>query len=127
MNAARAAIAAAVLMMGVWANLNPDIIDDWINVEISEQTDDSTDLVGLQSDERWLVLSVQFPDRSFSQDKADSMLGGENSAADYIEQISGGASTLSVTMQGGVWTAPHAEGHWGTDSSEERDLSLIHI
>ena len=31
MNAARAAIAAAVLMMGVWANLNPEIIDDWID------------------------------------------------------------------------------------------------
>ena len=99
MNVARAAIAAAVLMMGVWANLNPDNIDDWIDDEIAEQTDDPIDLVGLQSDERWLVLRVQFPDRSFSQDKADSMLGGENSAADYIEQISGGTSTLSVTMQ----------------------------
>ena len=77
MNVARAAIAAAVLMMGVWANLNPDIIDDWIDVEIAEQTDDPIDLVGLQSDERWLVLRVQFPDRPFSLDKADSMLGGK--------------------------------------------------
>ena len=122
MNVARAAIAAAVLMMGVWANLNPDIIDDWIDVGIAEQTDDPIDLVGLQSDERWLVLRVQFPDRPFSQDKADSMLGGENSAADYIDQISGGTSTLSVSMQGGVWTAPHAEGHWGADASDERDI-----
>ena len=52
MNVARAAIAAAVLMMGVWANLNPDIIDDWIDAEIAEQADDPIDLVGLQSDER---------------------------------------------------------------------------
>ena len=60
MNVARAAVAAAVLMMGVWANLNPEIIDDWIDAEIAEQADDPIDLVGLQSDERWLVLRVQF-------------------------------------------------------------------
>ena len=122
MNAARAAIVAAVLMMGVWANLNPDVIDDWIEAEIAEPTDESFDLVELQSDEQWLVLMVQFPDRAFSQNKAESILLGEGSATSYIEQMSGGASTLMVTMYGDVWTAPQSEGHWGADSSDERDI-----
>ena len=76
MNATRAALAAAILLMGIWTNLNPDVIDGWVDGGIASQSDESAALVGLQTEEEWLVLRVQFPGNPFSQTKADSMLGG---------------------------------------------------
>jgi hypothetical protein len=95
MNATRAVIAAAILLMGIWANLNSDVIDEWVDDGITPQNDDTVSLVGLQVEEEWLVLRVQFPGNPFSQDKADSMLGGDGSAASYIDQMSSSESSLN--------------------------------
>ena len=39
MNAARVVLAAAILLMGVWANLNSDVIDGWVDGGIAVQSD----------------------------------------------------------------------------------------
>jgi len=76
MNAARVVLAAAILLMGVWANLNSDVIDGWVDDGIAVQSDEPVSLVGLQEKEEWLIVRVQFPGKPFSQSKADSMLEG---------------------------------------------------
>ena len=50
MNAARAALAAAILLMGIWANLNTDVIDGWVDDGIASQSDEPAALVGLQTE-----------------------------------------------------------------------------
>ena len=40
-------------MGGIFVNLNPDLVDSHYDFE---ESDESSDLVGLQIDERWLVL-----------------------------------------------------------------------
>ena len=123
MNAARVAIATTLLLVGLWANLNSEVIDGWVDDGVAAQGEES-ELVGLQTEEEWLVLRVQFPGQPFSQSKADSMLGGDGSAASYIDQMSNSASTLSITESSEIWASPHPESHWGADSDEERDVGV---
>ena len=66
MNAARAALAVAILLLGIWANSNPDVLEDWLSEPSNVSVEDS-ELVGLQDTEEWLVLRVEFPDRPFAQ------------------------------------------------------------
>jgi M6 family metalloprotease-like protein len=127
MNAVRAVLAAAILLMGVWANLNSDAIDRWVDDGIAVQNDEPVSLVGLQEEEEWLIVRVQFPGKPFSQSKANSMLGGAGSAASYIEQMSGSDSSLVITEASEIWTSPHPEGHWGADSTNERDIGVTSL
>ncbi|RZD50485.1 MAG: hypothetical protein CXT65_02040 [Methanobacteriota archaeon] len=127
MNAARVVLAAAILLMGVWANLNSDVIDGWVDDGIAVQSDEPVSLVGLQEEEEWLIVRVQFPGKPFSQSKADSMLRGAGSAASYIEQMSGSDSSLIITEVSEIWTSPHPEGHWGADSTDERDIGVTSL
>ena len=108
MNAVRAALAVAVLLMGIWANTNPETLEDWLG-EPTPISSVDIELVGLQEDEEWLVLRVEFPDRQFVQQKAESMFDPEGPASRYIEQMSGSDSVLHATLSDRIW------------------LSLIHI
>ena len=123
MNAARVALATTLLLVGLWANINPEVIDGWVDDGVAAQSDD-VDLVSLQAEEEWLVLRVQFPGQPFSQSKADTMLGGDASAASYIKQMSDSASTLSITESSEIWASPHPESYWGADSNEEKDVGV---
>ena len=59
MNAVRAALATLVLLMGIWANVNPDVLEDWLSSP-APSTSVQSELVGLQESEEWLVLRVDF-------------------------------------------------------------------
>jgi hypothetical protein len=74
MNAARVVLAAAILLMGVWANLNSDVKDGWVDDGIAVHSDEPVSLVGLQEEEEWLIVRVQFPGKPFSQSRSLSAL-----------------------------------------------------
>ena len=69
----------------------------------TNNTGDSDNLVGLQSVENWPVLRVSFPGKEFPNEVNQAFFEGEYSAQNYIEQISGGRSSLDVTFIDGVW------------------------
>ena len=123
MNAARAALAVAVLLIGIWANTNSETLDDWLG-EPAPVNSEGSELVGLQLEEEWLILRVEFPDRQFSQQKVESMFESDGPASNYINQISGSESTLHATLSDRIWSSPHPESHWGYDSDDERDVSV---
>ena len=106
-------------MGGIFVNLNPDLVDSHYEFE---ESDESSDLVGLQMDERWLVLRVSFPNLPHSESISSSLLQGNGSAEEYVQQLSGGASTLKVTTSVDVWVSEFDESYWGTDSQNERDV-----
>ena len=73
MTAVRAGLAVAILMLGIWAHTNPEVLDEWIG-NPSDITEEESELVGLQENEEWLVLRVEFEGRPFAQQKANSCL-----------------------------------------------------
>ncbi len=115
----RAVLASVILTGGIFINLNPHIVDSHYGFE---ESDDSSDLVGLQIDERWLVLRVSFPNSPHSETITSSLLQGNGSAEEYVLQLSGGSSTLQVTVTEDVWVSDFAESYWGADSQDERDV-----
>ena len=115
----RVVLAILILMGGIFVNMNPDLVDSHYDFE---ESDESSDLVGLQIDERWLVLRVSFPNLQHSESITSSLLQGNGSAEEYVQQLSGGASTLQVTVSDDVWVSEFEESYWGADSQNERDV-----
>ncbi len=115
----RVVLAVVILMGGIFVNLNPDLVDSHYDFEESAE---SSDLVGLQIDERWLVLKVSFPNSPYSESITSSLLQGNGSAEEYVQQLSGGSSTLQVTVTDDVWVSEFDESYWGADSQDERDV-----
>jgi len=117
----RAPLVVVLLMLGTWAQVNSPWVDDAFDREQSNSAD-GYELVGLQSDERWLVLRVAFPDKSLPGNIPLSLFEGETSAHAYIQQMSGNRSSLNITLFDQIWQSPHPESEWGKDTSDERDV-----
>ena len=62
------------------------------------------------------------PDKPFPNSLLEGLFKGEFSANEYIDQMSGGDSTLNETLIPGVWQSPYSESYWGKDSNSERDV-----
>ncbi|MAR42292.1 MAG: hypothetical protein CMA43_03785, partial [Euryarchaeota archaeon] len=126
MKSVRYAAAFAFLLLGALINLNPDIVNQTADSSNDPHSEDSN-LVGLQDDEEWLVLRVGFPGKPHSDEKIDSIFDIDEdgspqlSASEYVSQMSGGASSLEVTLSEDIWISPMDEGYWGEDSPEMRD------
>ena len=112
-----AALIASALIVNIFSSTINDSIDRQSNSD-----DTNRELVGLQTTERWPVLRIAFPGKSFPTDMDEGFFDGEFSAQDYIDQISGTRSSLNVTFIDGVWESPFDESHWGADSEQERDV-----
>jgi M6 family metalloprotease-like protein len=121
MNAARTTISVVIIVLGLSANINSDIIDDWLSDQITINENNYDILVGVQDLENWLVIPVSFQDDSFNLATANSILNGENSARSYIQQITNGQSSLNATILDEVWISSNKIEFWGADGEIERD------
>ena len=121
MDKSRVLLAVTLLAIGTLTQLNSSFVDEAFDRQASS-FDDESRLVGLQTDERWLVLKVSFPSKEFPDKLPLALIDGESSALSYIEQMSGGRSSLSITMVEEIWQSPYPESQWGQDSSDERDV-----
>jgi len=122
MNPVRVAIAAIILLLGIWVNTSPDLLEDWIDNQTTEPPEEPN-LVGLQENEEWLILRVEFPNRPFDQNDADEMFSSDGPASQYIDQMSGSKSALQPSLSESIWVSPNPESHWGYDTDQERDVS----
>lgn len=121
MNRASALALCFLMVSALFVNVFSGTINETFEAP-TNNTGDSDNLVGLQSVENWPVLRVSFPGKEFPNEVNQAFFEGEYSAQNYIEQISGGRSSLDVTFIDGVWESPYPESHWGTDSNQERDV-----
>ncbi len=124
---ARVAIAVALILGGQWLAGQPELympLFDAIREEVYVTNDAET--VEMQDDERWLVLIVEFPDAlsgpGKNHQRADVMLTGQNSAATYFSEITGGRTTLTADIMADIHTAGFDESAYGRDSNGERDV-----
>ena len=102
MRALRAVLAALLLLGALSVHFNSDIVDEWADGQRSNEDDNGLSLLGVQSEERWLVLQVKFPNNQYPTSTASEILIGQGSAEEYVEQMTGGSSSLSARTR-----APH--------------------
>ncbi|MBT5660610.1 MAG: M6 family metalloprotease domain-containing protein [Euryarchaeota archaeon] len=115
--------ALAFISVGGWSFLNQEIVDTWILERNFIETHDTDDLVGLQTNETWLVLIVDFESNPsngvWGADEARSLLA--NRASDYFYQVSGNLTNVNLTVYPEVIRASNDLTYYGGDTSN-RDV-----
>ena len=75
------------LFSGIWAWINDDTIEDWIVQQVVTANDEHPALLGLQANETWFVVVVDFPDHPSTEawgvDEAENLV--RQSAEDYLD------------------------------------------
>lgn len=128
MRTIRVIFAGLILLSAGFVHLNPETIETLLQdvVTPDEQSDDIP-LVGLQDEENWLVVIIEFPQLPTGPGKdierVESILTGIDGADDYISEMSGGTSSLSVTILNATYTADSPPSAWGTDTDGSRDVA----
>ena len=121
MRVLRAVLVVLLLLGALYVHFNSEMVDEWASGQGSNEDENGLSLLGVQNEERWLVLQVKFPNNQYPTSTASEILIGEDSAEEYVEQMTGGTSSLSVTLFDEVWQAPYGVKNWGEDVAGERD------
>ena len=121
MKGLRAGLVALLILGAIYVHFNSEMVDNWASNQVTNDDESGLPLLGVQADERWLVLQVEFPNNQFSTSTASQILIGDGSAEEYIDQMTAGSSSLSVTLFDEVWQAPLGVKNWGEDVAGERD------
>ena len=79
MRVLQSTLAGLLLLSALFVNLNSELVDNWAE-NSSESEDSKITLLGVQNEENWLVLQVEFPDNSFPKSIVTDSLIGDNSA-----------------------------------------------
>ena len=109
-----------LLITAIFSQTNPDTVNSIIERENSA-IDNEINLLGIQDNENWLVLRVEFPNQNFPDISYNQMFFGDNSISEYINQLTGGDTDLSIHIHDEIWKSPYTESYWGTDLGEIRD------
>ncbi|MCS5533724.1 MAG: immune inhibitor A [Candidatus Poseidoniaceae archaeon] len=116
-----------LLLASSWSYSNEDAIEQWMRENsIVETSNENSPILNLQQDERWLVLIVDFDDSP-----ADSVWGPsqartilQESAVSYIEQLSGGMSSVEIFVADDVTRASGELVDYGADINGQRDVDV---
>lgn len=107
------------LFSGIWAWINDDTIEDWIVQQVVTANEEHPDLLGLQTNETWFVVVVDFPDHPSTEawgvDEAENLV--RQSAEDYLDQLSAGRTQFDVIVHQEVVRAPSNLAFYGEDSN----------
>ena len=112
-------IALVFFASSAWISLNQSAVEAWLVDQISIEQEDHEALVGLQSNESWLVVVVDFENHpstnGWGTTEAESLL--TQAAVPYIEQLSGGTSTLTIEVHPTVVRAMGSLSDYGADGT----------
>ena len=101
----------------IW--VNGPLVESWLAERFVVEEEDERPLVGLQIEEEWLVVVVEFSDHpateAWGTDEAENLM--EQAAAPYIEQLSAGTSTLTLHVHPTVVRATEPLAAYGADGS----------
>lgn len=103
----------------IW--MNEALLESWLADQFVIEAEDDSPLVGLQTDEHWLVVIVEFSDHPVTEawgtDEAELLM--EQAAVPYIDQLSAGTSTLSIHVHPTVVRALEPLAAYGSDGSSK--------
>lgn len=124
----RVILAVMIVLGGQYLADQPELYESFFEAiyETPTVADDPV-IVPLQSEEKWLVVVIEFPedpaDAASADDtaRADSILNGINSVKTYFSDMSGGLTNFSADIHQTVHTAKFAATDYGADSGSNRD------
>ena len=115
--------ALAFLSIGAWSFVNQDVVDNWIVERSLSSEHEDAPLLGLQENETWLVLVVDFDSNEaangWGPNEAQNLLG--QSASNYFHQVSGNTTNVELVIHPEVIRANNELAYYGSDSSD-RDV-----
>lgn len=118
-------ILVALLLASSWAFTNEETIDTWVRENQVQANETDAELLGIQTNEHWLVLVTEFPEDRASEawgtNQAQLML--DDVARSYIEQLTDQKTQLTVLVHPDVSLAPDNVEVYGADSSGSRDTN----
>ena len=103
-------IAAVVLLLtSIGTFIQPNIVENMlINNPIIHNNDDSNELLGIQENERWLIIIIEFEGLPAGVGKdsehAQNLLMGVDGADDYIDELTASNSVLEIVISDSVYT-----------------------
>ena len=123
-------IAIALVVLGLLGWSNPEAVDSLFDeVRDNASSDEDAEIIGVQAQEKWLVIVTDFDDSPAQSGRdviqAKGLLDGENGAQGYLEQLTGGASSLNITYVEEVIRATYDSTDYGHDQDGERDVGII--
>ncbi len=126
--ALRVCVAALLLITSLTTFVEPDLIEDVLrNTENTDSNSDQRKLLGIQDNERWLVIIIEFQGLPTADGKdaehAENILMGVNGADDYLDEITASNTNLEVVISDTIYTAPSPPSAWGTDHNGNRDVA----
>ncbi len=123
-------IALGFIILGLVGWSNPEVVQTWFEeVRENANSESESPLVGIQEQENWLVVVVDFSDEASGNGRdiiqAKGLLDGSNGAVGYIEAMSGGESSLNLTYYSEIIRASLPSSSYGYDTENTRDVGSI--
>ena len=118
-----AVIAVVLLFVGVLSLTFEENIDDWIKDNSIQIQNDDIALVGLQTNETWPVLIVDFEagNSGWGKEEAEDILIPE--ASDYFNQFTASSTNLDVDVYPSITIPEYPMEYYGSDFGIQRDSS----
>ena len=110
------------VMLAIASQIYSDQINGFFTIDVDKQNETRAPLVGLQMNESWLVVLVDFESNPI-EDNAISTIGNElqEYSEEYFSQSVGGEISISIDMYDTVLRAPMPLSAYGSDGANGRD------
>lgn len=117
-------IIVLLLLMSTWSFFNDDEINNWLQENSISTNSEEKNLLPIQSEERWLVLIVDFDEQpstdAWGAEQAKNML--DDTGANYIRQLTNNQSILTVDVNQEITRASGPLLDYGQDTNGNRDM-----
>ena len=119
-------VAILLLIAGSWFALNGEIVENWIDEQRNPSIEDTNTLIGLQNNETWIVVMVDFSDNPVDSNENSSNAAGiiRDVANPYLNQTSGTDIELNLIIYDEVIRAKFPMTTYGADSGSTRDAGI---
>ena len=109
------------LMLAVASQVYSDTINGLFAIDVDSNQDTSAPLVGLQRNETWLVVLVDFDSNPLSENAIASIQDLQEYSEDYLSQAVGGGVSVQLNIHDSILRAPEPLSAYGADGSNGRD------
>ena len=109
------------LMLAVASQVYSDTINGLFAFIVDSNQDTSAPLVGLQRNETWLVVLVDFDSNPLSENAIASIQDLQEYSEDYLSQAVGDGVSVQLNIHDSILRAPEPLSAYGADGSNGRD------
>ena len=109
------------LMLAVASQVYSDTINGLFEIDVDSNQDTSAPLIGLQRNETWLVVLVDFESNPLSENAIASIQDLQGYSEDYLSQAVGDGVSVQLNIHDSILRAPESLSAYGADGSNGRD------